>query len=221
MSADNLRLPTNEELGQVPTAEIVDLAARLLGRLPAEDQAKLAAGVIERLPEGRLPLALFSAYAARIALSTAEFVPLRRNPANGRIDVALIKRSPEDPWWPNAWHLPGVAVLDSDLGGESGEHRYEKIVERIFGEGGEFDGALRILGEPNFFLACLRRGRRGPEQTTFHWIQIEQVPEKPMVGGFFDALDLLDARPPNVLPNHVTTVARALVAVNSSGQSLV
>jgi len=216
--ANQLQPPTHAETAEVSLAERAELAAWLLGSLPVDKQSELAAGVVDRFPKDGpypLPPALFRAYAARMPLSTAEFVPLRQSPNTGNIEVALTQRPPGDPWWPRQFHLAGVAALDRDLGEEHGDYGYDSVMERIFGEEGEFQGTLRVIGEPHLFHACLRRGIRGPEQTVFQWVEVEPVgdPDKPMVGQFFDAAAVVE-RPPEggLIIGHAERITRAAAA---------
>ncbi len=108
----------------------------------ADDVARYLA----RQQPGRQPLPIFKELARLTVLPTAEYIPLRRSPATGVVEVLLTKRPPTDPWWPGLWHNPGTVLLASDT--LSGEHDYTDATRRVFGPGGELKGSVRLLSDP-------------------------------------------------------------------------
>ncbi|MEP6710168.1 MAG: hypothetical protein ABJA64_00420 [Candidatus Saccharibacteria bacterium] len=121
---------------------------------PTEDEINNAAAIIHQLPRGFLPKQLFYAIAEKTVINTIEMMILRFN--KGIIEILLTQRPPDDPYWPNAWHIPGTVLLSTDSEGD-----YSSAFFRIFD--GELAGKVVPLSKPSFVVTKFWDNGRGRE----------------------------------------------------------
>jgi hypothetical protein len=181
-----------------------------LAFLTSDQAAEMAAAYLERVGPGIQPFPLFKEFCRLTVLVTLEVAPLRIRKGHPP-EVLLTQRPGSDPWWPGQWHLPGVAILPTDVDERHGRHSYDKPLERLYK--GELADALTI-GTPRLFDAGLRVGPRGPEQTVFKWAEITLDPDyadKPPIGRFFDAARVADSPPEGgLIITHDESIRRAV-----------
>lgn len=180
-----------------------------LASLTSDEAAEIAAVYLAHTQPGRQPLRLFTEICRLAVLSTVEIVPLRIR-AGQAPEVLLTQRDSSDPWWPKQWHLPGTAILPTDIGPEHTRHGYDSIMPRLYQ--GELGDAL-VVQDTRLFDAGTRRGPRGSEQTVFRWVLVDlrEGYDEPPVGRFFDATTVADNPPhPGLIVTHDESIRRAV-----------
>lgn len=172
-----------------------------------DELAILAADCLERLDPGRQSFPLFRQLARLVVTSTVEIVPLVIR--GYTVEVLLAKRSHDDAWWPDMWHLPGTVLLPTD--GTSGVHDYDTPVERLIKE--EFGSTIIKVGSVNVFDVQRRQTPRGSEQTVFAWVLVEHSGDVSRVheSRLFD-VETIDEQlvGQNVIEGHLDTVRKAI-----------
>lgn len=188
MSVEGLRVPTQEEVAM----------------LSVQERAEFAAALLEGLEPGRQPLDLFTQFARLTVMSTVELIAFDSNPP-GNTQVLLTQRPSDDPWWPNMWHVPGTALLPTDIVTRDETidftdecfnpfEKYEKgPIDRILKN--ELQDCVVVIDGPHLLQARPRLGIRGPENTVFFYAQVDQVEDKLAVGEFFDVEAVLSTPP--------------------------
>lgn len=157
----------------------------------AED-VRVAASILANLQPGFLPLDIFLQIARLVVLTIVEVVPLRLD-ANGEVEVLLIERPQDDPYWAGRWHTPGTVVL-----ADEGEAGFDKALERIKIK--ELDGAEATAAV--FVEHRLHRSRRGMENASVYWAE---VTSPSAVGQFFPLAKL----PPNTIESQFEFIESA------------
>lgn len=133
-----------------------------LSRQPDNAEITQAARTLARLEPGFLPFEIFLQVARLTTLSIVELVPLRFH--EGAVEVLLLPRPADDPFWPGMVHNPGTIVRPTDQ-----EDTYASAFARIFAD--ELPGLLPI-GEPTEFESYLRQSKRGMENTRVFWVEV-------------------------------------------------
>jgi len=124
--------------------------------------------LLRRLQPGFLPEEIFHAIARLTVLTALEMVPFSLDTA-GRTQVLLLRRSPEDRFWPNRLHVPGTIVRATDHG-----ENFEGTIERLLkGEMGD----PTVVNRPVIFGVTLRSSIRGTETLIKSWVQISDAPK--------------------------------------------
>jgi ADP-ribose pyrophosphatase YjhB (NUDIX family) len=157
------------------------------------------AATLKKLQPGFLPYVIFQEIARLTALPIVEVVPVRQVD-NGRIQVLLTQREPDDALWPAMWHNPGTVIRATDEAGN-----YVDAMRRIFSE--ELD--LAVVPELHFVTSFLHKTRRGTESTQIYWTELN----KPSgLGNFFDAAAL----PSTTIGSHIEIIQLAVKAYQES-----
>lgn len=146
-----------------------------------QDDIAKTAQLLAQLEPGFLPYPIFEQVARLVVLPILEFIPLRRR--DGAIEVLLIAREADDPFWPGMLHTPGTVVRATDLN-ESAETNWPAF-ERIIQD--ELKGTT--VGSPQYVGSQFRRSKRGIEQAQLYWVE---VIGEPKIGSFY-AIDKLPA----------------------------
>lgn len=177
--------------------------------LTPQQRAEAAAVLLEELQPGRQPFGLFKQFARLTFMSTAELTPVRTNDS-GETEVLLTQRPADDTWWPNQWHLAGSALIADDVTDTHGPQDYELFYRRLFANELPF---VTMTDGPHLFDAHPRLGIRGPEQTVFHFGEVEVTGELPPRAGFFIVRDVIEAPPEGgLIIGHGQTIAKAALA---------
>lgn len=153
---------------------------------------------IRRLPKGFLPKDIFEALAEKIVIPTVNLAMLRNN--NGRIEVFLMQRPQDDPYWPGQWHITGTVLLSTDEDGS-----YNSAFHRLFG--GEAEGKLAPIGEPRYVNTKFESGARGQEIDQRHYVEVEALSDD-LPGQFFP----VDELPEGVIEEHGSVAVPEIVA---------
>jgi len=146
-----------------------------------------AARHLNAISPGRYPLELFRALKRHVTQGTVELVCLRG--PEDEVEGLMTQRSPDDPDWPDMWHVPG-SVIDPDDDVKDVDD-YHEAFERVLD--GELDGSLQIVEGPFKLTTQLRPSPRGLELAVVHWAQ---VTGDPSVERFFNVEAEIRRNPP-------------------------
>ncbi|MDD3647382.1 MAG: hypothetical protein PHS44_02675 [Candidatus Dojkabacteria bacterium] len=120
-----------------------------------------------------------------------EVLPVRKK--RNRIEVLLTKRSKDDAFWPDMFHMPGVVLLATDKDGSLSD-----AFERIFK--GEL-GGTNPKKMPTFVGYSFRNEKRGMGLSLLHWSDEEAALN---TGAWFDHCHL----PENILRLQIPNITR-------------
>lgn len=140
---------------------------------------KMLVRLLKQLEPGFLPYEIFEQVARLAALSIIEFVPLRTG-KDGKVEVLLLERAPDDPIWPGMVHSPGTVIRPGDT-----EGTMYKAFERIVKD--ELNGTA--ISNPYYVGSLLHKSRRGTEHAQIYWVE---VLGEPRVGTFYPVDELPD-----------------------------
>jgi hypothetical protein len=147
-----------------------------------QDDIQKTRDLLKKLEPGFLPYPIFEQLARIAALPVVEFIPLRLG-QHVQVEVLLLDRGPDDPFWPNMLHTPGTIVRATDL--HKGEPHDWQAFERIVQD--ELKNT-KVRG-PHYVGSMFHDSKRGVEQAQIYWIE---VIGEPNVGTFYDAAALPD-----------------------------
>lgn len=140
---------------------------------------KTLVDLLKQLEPGFLSYEVFEQFARIVALPILECIPLRR--ANGVVEVLLIERPKDDPFWPGMLHTPGTVVRATDLNSDhnSNWQAFDRVLKDELKD--------TPVGRPHFAGNQLRLSKRGTEQAQIYWLE---VIGEPKVGKFYDVTRL-------------------------------
>lgn len=148
---------------------------------PTAEDIQKAASILAKFKPGYLPNPLFREIARLVTTSIVEVVPLHRG-ENGKLQVLLVKRDADDPFWANQFHVPGTVVLATDQKGV-----FDDAFRRIF----EVElGNITVVEKPVIFAPMHRESARGSEVAFLHWALVEGEPKDGAHGRYFNVEDL-------------------------------
>lgn len=144
-----------------------------------DDKDQQLAALLREYESGFLPYPVFEQIARLIALPILEFIPLRKGATD--IEVLLIARSADDPFWPGLLHTPGTVIRADDINEDHTANwpAFERIVKD------ELQGTK--TGSPHYAGSQLHKSKRGVEQAQIYWVE---VVGQPAVGTFYPVNDL-------------------------------
>lgn len=157
------------------------------------EEINKAKNVLSQLEPGQLPFDIFSEVCRLTVTPVLEAVCFRRNNM-GKLEVALLKRSEDDPNWPNMYHVPGAVITPIDI-----NMGLERIVNRICSE------KLSVISEkkPIFVMNDLCKVKRGVELAIVFAVEVDA---KITEGQFYDTNTL----PDNLIEGHDLFISNAL-----------
>ena len=119
-----------------------------------------------------------------------------------KIEVLLLKREEDDPFWPGELHTPGTVIRPGDT-----EGAMYKAFERIIHD------ELRdtAMSAPYFVGSLLHKSRRGTEQAQIYWVEVEGEAN---VGEFYPAGNL----PTNLVESQQKFIAQAVESYKKNKQ---
>lgn len=79
-------------------------------------EIKTTTDLLKKLEPGILPFPIFNEVSRIFVASIVEIVPLKKE--NGTIQVFLVRRDTDDPFWPSMRHTPGTVLRASDKKGD-------------------------------------------------------------------------------------------------------
>jgi hypothetical protein len=163
----------------------------------ADDEQKIIdlSNALRELEPGFLPYRLFEQIARLIALPILEFIPLRLMESG--IEVLLIGRPDDDPFWPGLLHTPGTVIRATDIA-EADEQTNWPAFKRI----GEDELHDTEIGPPHYVGSLLHKSKRGAEQAQLYWVE---VVGEPKVGTFYP----VDALPIELMDSQVAFIIEA------------
>jgi hypothetical protein len=145
----------------------------------SDDEIYQLTELLKKLEPGFQPYPVFEQIARIITLPVYELVPLRES-KDGELEILLLNRGPDDPYWPNMLHTPGTVMRASDVqGGGENQTSHQRIVND------ELQGTQ--LGSSHFVCNVLHESKRGTEQAQVFWAE---VIGEPKVGNFYPVSDL-------------------------------
>lgn len=153
------------------------------------EQIAEAAHIVEATfdPEtGKHPADIFHAICRTTVRPVVELVIFTPN----KDKILLTERSQDDPFFSGMWHLPGVIVLPTDIGGrypDASDNAALRAIEEL--EGTKIT-PLTLL-TPKWFNQGPRMGLRGGEAAMFYGGLL--IDEEPAVGRMFDVGNLPEA----------------------------
>jgi hypothetical protein len=145
--------------------------------------------MLSDLNVGLLPFDVFLQVARLVVLPNIEIVPLRV--VGAQVQVLLLPRDADDPFWPNMLHTPGSIIRADDSA-------FNDATERIKGELGGTK-----TSDPVFVANMLNQNNRGKESSQIFWAEVE---EEPKVGNFYDS----DNLPDNLIPSQRVFITKAI-----------
>lgn len=160
----------------------------------SDEQVARLAVALEQLEPGFLPRPIFDQIARLITLPVVEFVPLRRG-SEGVVEVLLLKRPDDDPFWPGLLHTPGTIVRATDL-------RPEADNEQAFNRIAHDELKDTKISRPHFVGSMLHKSKRGTEQAGLYWVKVTSDPQ---IGEFY----LVDNLPPGLIDSQVVFIRAA------------
>lgn len=134
---------------------------------------------LKQLEPGFLPYPIFEQIARLIALPILEVIPLRVSA--GVVEVLLIARPDDDPFWPCMLHTPGTVIRATDINDDHNSNwpAYERIINDEL--------KATKVGLPHYAGSQLHNSKRGVEQAQIYWVEVDG---KPAVGEFYDVSKL-------------------------------
>ena len=139
----------------------------------SETEIETITSLLSQLTPGYLPFSIFCQVARLTATPIVELVPLRF--INGRSEVLLLKRDPDDPIYSGKVHVPGTVVRATDT--------LDTAFHRLFAE--ELKGIA--LSSPVFVKNVIHHSGRGNEVAQIYWAEVITAPKD---ARFYDANDL-------------------------------
>lgn len=162
------------------------------------DNTQKLVSLLKDVKPGFQPFDVFIELARIVTLSIVEWVPLRLH--DGKVEVLLLPRSSDDPFWPAELHTPGTVLRATD--GEG----YSKVYERI--EQDELNGTE--VSDPVFVTNILHSSKRGSEHSSIYWVE---VTGEPKIGVFYDT----DNLPKNLVESQRAFIASAVASYRKAG----
>lgn len=148
---------------------------------------------LAQLEPGRLPYDIFAEVCRLTVTPVLEIVCFRRDDL-GNVEVALLKRSADDPNWPNMYHVPGAVITSTDV-----DTGLDEAVDRVCTE----KLSVNNMNKPKFVMNGLCKVKRGVELAVVFTIEVEGE----IAGGQFHNVDIL---PGNLIEGHDTFISQAL-----------
>ena len=134
-----------------------------------EEKTDQLTNLLKELKAGFLPYPVFEQVARLVALPILELVPYRV--VDGRIEVLMLQRSEDDPFWPNMWHAPGTVIRATDLNAQT--HDLQSAFDRLI-----HDELMSVkLGPAVFVASVLHESKRGAEQAQIYCAELLEEPK--------------------------------------------
>lgn len=148
---------------------------------------------LAQLEPGRLPFDIFTEVCRLTVTPVLEVVCFRRDDMD-KIEVALLKRSADDPNWPNMYHVPGAVITPTDI-----DAGLEGVADRICTE----KLSIKGVSKPKFIMNKLCKVKRGVELAVVFAVETEDE-----IAGV--QLYDVNALPDNLIEGHGAFIAQAI-----------
>ena len=155
----------------------------------SEEEIKTLTGLLAKLEPGFLPYSIFNEITRVFVSSIVEVVPLRQ--LNDKIQVLLVRREADDPFWPNMRHTPGTVLRAIDQKGNL-KDAFTRIINDELG--------LKEEVMPVFVDVRFSQSTRGSEFSAIYYVEMT---EEIIKGEWFDV---------ETLPDDIVQSQRELVA---------
>jgi len=159
-----------------------------------DEQIRQTAALLKQLEPGFLPYPIFEQIARLVTLPIIEFIPLRFH--DGQVEVLLIERPADDPFWPGLLHTPGTVIRATDL------HRPEADNDVAFQRILHDELKDTAIGQPHYVGSLFHQSKRGTEQAQLYWVE---VTGEPQIGKFYRVAEL----PASLIDSQVTFINAA------------
>lgn len=130
---------------------------------------------LSQLRPDELPPSIFNQFARLTVTAIVELVPLRQSRRG--VEVLLVPRPEDDPYWAGMLHTPGTILRVRDSS-------YEDALHRVIHS--ELDG-VKLTKPPVFVGNILHTVARGSESAAVYYAELA---ERPSVGDFYCAEEL-------------------------------
>lgn len=173
--------------------------------LSNQDRRQITLDYLRGLKPGYQEFEIFEQLARLSGLSTVELLPVRVSPQDtGKIEVLLVRRPVDDPFWPDLLHIVGAVIREDDVIEHS--HDYRTAISRAMGE----IGGLTFADSPVELETIHHRNVRSREIIIRFWVE---VVGEPLHGEFFEVSDVLGrASELGLLDSHVAMIRRVVEA---------
>lgn len=172
------------------------------------EEIKQTAENLRRLPRGFLPLEVFNSIAELVATPTIDVAPLRER--DGRLEVFMLPRPDDDPYWAGQWHMPGTVLRSTDNEGD-----FSSGFERLFAKKGEGEGKIVPVTEPKHIGTKFWNVERGRELDHMHYVVVETTGDDVDLPGVFFPVDEL---PDNTIEHHKVMIGEIVEAYRRDTQ---
>ncbi len=166
-----------------------------------DNEIEITAKGLSNLQPGFLPLPIFMEITRLSVTPIIEIVPLRKN--GGNIEVLLLERPADDPYWPGQQHTPGTVLRPSDQKGS-----YSDAFRRIFTD----ELQLELKQQPVFVTNTFHQVARGSELALIFFVEIEG---EPPVGTFYNSTSL----PENIVATQLEFIGLSVESFSQLGNS--
>ena len=160
-----------------------------------EDEIQQTANLLKKFEPGFLPYPVFEQIMRIMAMPIVEFIPLRK--VADHIEVLLLARPDDDPFWPGMLHTPGTVVRATDFNGDAKDAVWPAF-SRILHD--ELQNTQ--LGTPLFVGSILHKSKRGVEQAQLYAVEVQGEPQ---VGTFYS----VDNLPTSLIDSQLKFIAEA------------
>lgn len=161
-----------------------------------KENIQRVADLLKQLEPGFLPYPIFEQIARLVTLPIIEVIPLRWK--QGKVEVLLLERPADDPFWPKMLHTPGTVIRATDL------HRPEADNQLAFDRIAHDELDDTEIGQPNYVGSLFHKSKRGTEQAQLYWVE---VVDEPKIGRFYS----VDALPASLIDSQVTFINAAAI----------
>lgn len=151
--------------------------------------------LLKKLQPGFLPYPIFEQVARLVVLPIIEFIPLRKYKNN--IEVLLIARPKDDPFWPGLLHTPGTVIRATDLPNnpQTNWPAFDRIIKEELSN--------TKISQPYYVGSVFHKSKRGIEQAQLYWINVLGDSN---VGKFYS----VDKLPKNLIESQYTFINEAV-----------
>lgn len=177
--------------------------------LSPQAKKRITLQYLEGLKPGYQEIEIFEQLARLAGLSTVEVLPIRASPQkSGKVEVLLVRRSADEPFWPNLLHVAGSIIREDDAIEHS--HDYRPAISRAIEE----IGGVVFAHDPVELETIHHRSYRSREVIIRFWAEVSGEPSR---GEFYDAEDILNrASTLGLLDSHVEMIKQVVAAYQSS-----
>lgn len=137
-----------------------------------EKRNRIVAAALQELKPGFLPRDIFFAVERLVVWASVEVVPVRKY--HGKVQVLMLKRPQDDPFWAGTVHTPGTMIRPTDEAIEVSLNRV--FIEELM--------SLKIKKGPTLVCPYLHDAKRGIHLALVYWVELVGRPQR---GRWYDA----------------------------------